>query len=420
MSETTRGRIVILDLGVASWTDKHLSDNMQPEHLRAPEVILGAPWDPPVDIWSLGCLVMEFVKGHVAFLGAASEGRWSSEDDHLAQHMEVLGRMPSRLLLRGSKTDQYFDKEDTMAQVFQKAMEAAPASSSTEHLRKDLATKDSLAAVLTKSGRWDEAEAILREVLKARETLGQTIADEDMLMTMNNLGAVLNSQGRFSEAEILHRQVLEADEKSLGSEHTDTITSMNNLADVLTRQGKLDEAEPMQRQVVALSKQVRGPEHPETLSAMGNLGDILLRQKKYEEAETVSQAALELRRKVLREGHPEIASSLNNLAAVLSKRGKFDEAEALHREQYALAQTNLEKIGSMSGLARFLSSRGHYDEAETLLQDAVKMSTGELGPNHPTTRSAMSDLGDVLLRNGKYQGAEDVQRKILRAGVAVA
>ncbi|KAK0272857.1 hypothetical protein LTS16_023594 [Friedmanniomyces endolithicus] len=97
MSETTRGRIVILDLGVASWTDKHLSDNMQPEHLRAPEVILGAPWDPPVDIWSLGCLVMEFVKGHVAFLGAASEGRWSSEDDHLAQHMEVLGRMPSRL-----------------------------------------------------------------------------------------------------------------------------------------------------------------------------------------------------------------------------------------------------------------------------------------------------------------------------------
>ncbi|KAK0337817.1 hypothetical protein LTR94_002910 [Friedmanniomyces endolithicus] len=290
-----------------------------------------------------------------------------------------------------------------MAQVSQKTMEPAPASSSTERLRKDLATKDSLAAVLTKSGRWDEAETLLREVLKARETLGQTIADEDMLMTMNNLGAVL-----------------EADEKSLGSEHTDTITSMNNLADVLTRQGKLDEAEPMQRRVVALSKQVRGLEHPETLSAMGNLGDILLRQKKYEEAETVSREALDLRRKVLREGHPETASSLNNLAAVLSKRGKFDEAEALHREQFALAQTNLEKIASTSGLARFLSSRGRYDEAESLLQDAVKMSTEEFGPNHPTTRSAMSDLGDVLLRNGKYQGAEDLQRKILGAGVAVA
>ncbi|KAK1061082.1 hypothetical protein LTR33_012768 [Friedmanniomyces endolithicus] len=117
ISETNIGKVVIIDLGVASWTDKHLSDNIQPEHLRAPEVILGAPWGPPVDIWSLGCLVMEFVKGHVAFLGAASEGRWSSEDDHLAQYMEVLGRMPSGLLLRGSRTDQYFDKEENLLRI---------------------------------------------------------------------------------------------------------------------------------------------------------------------------------------------------------------------------------------------------------------------------------------------------------------
>lgn len=41
----------------ASWIDKRLTDHIQPEHLRAPEVYLGAPWGPPVDIWSLGCLV---------------------------------------------------------------------------------------------------------------------------------------------------------------------------------------------------------------------------------------------------------------------------------------------------------------------------------------------------------------------------
>ncbi|KAK1016722.1 hypothetical protein LTR54_003401 [Friedmanniomyces endolithicus] len=150
--ETSIGKVVIIDFGVASdlykasWTDKHLSDNIQPEHLRAPEVILGAPRGPPVDIWSLGCLVsgssgfktistgveakawqradsvsqvMEFVTGHVAFLGAASKGRWSSEDDHLAQYIEVLGPMPSGLLLRGSKTDQYFDKEGNLLRISQ-------------------------------------------------------------------------------------------------------------------------------------------------------------------------------------------------------------------------------------------------------------------------------------------------------------
>lgn len=36
---------------------KHHSFRIQPEAFRAPEVILGAPWGPPVDIWNLGCLV---------------------------------------------------------------------------------------------------------------------------------------------------------------------------------------------------------------------------------------------------------------------------------------------------------------------------------------------------------------------------
>ncbi|CAK4034952.1 Oxalate decarboxylase [Lecanosticta acicola] len=109
---TNQDCVRIIDLGVASWVDKHLSDNIQPEHLRAPEVIIGASWGPAVDIWSLGCLVIEFTKGHIAFPGAASkDGAWSSEDDHLAQYMEVLGPMPLTLLQRGSKTSKYFDEE---------------------------------------------------------------------------------------------------------------------------------------------------------------------------------------------------------------------------------------------------------------------------------------------------------------------
>ena len=33
---------------------------MQPHALRAPEVILGLGWGPAIDIWSLGCLVLDF------------------------------------------------------------------------------------------------------------------------------------------------------------------------------------------------------------------------------------------------------------------------------------------------------------------------------------------------------------------------
>ncbi|KAM3423678.1 hypothetical protein BST61_g1092 [Cercospora zeina] len=115
---TNQDCVRIIDLGVASWVDNHLSDNIQPEHLRAPEVIIGASWGPAVDIWSLGCLVIEFTKGHIAFPGAAStDGAWSSEDDHLAQYMEVLGPMPLTLLQRGTKTRKYFDEEGRLLRI---------------------------------------------------------------------------------------------------------------------------------------------------------------------------------------------------------------------------------------------------------------------------------------------------------------
>lgn len=44
-------------VGSASWFDRHLTEWIQPEKLRAPEVILGAQWDQKVDIWNLGLIV---------------------------------------------------------------------------------------------------------------------------------------------------------------------------------------------------------------------------------------------------------------------------------------------------------------------------------------------------------------------------
>jgi len=37
--------------------DKHLTEWIQPQMLRAPEVILGAEWNTKVDIWNVGLVV---------------------------------------------------------------------------------------------------------------------------------------------------------------------------------------------------------------------------------------------------------------------------------------------------------------------------------------------------------------------------
>ncbi|KAG6214592.1 hypothetical protein E4U26_000298, partial [Claviceps purpurea] len=95
-----------------SWREKHLSDLIQPLALRAPEVVLGAPWDTGVDIWSLGCLVVEFVHGYVMFRNEPEEGdTWTPEDDHLAKIVEIIGPIPSSLLKQGRRTAEFFDEQ---------------------------------------------------------------------------------------------------------------------------------------------------------------------------------------------------------------------------------------------------------------------------------------------------------------------
>ncbi|TQW02026.1 protein kinase [Cordyceps javanica] len=112
VSEMESLHVRIIDFGVASWRQNHLSDLIQSPALRAPEVTIGAPWDTGVDIWSLGCLVVEFVQGIILFSGNASEkGTWTAEDDRLARIIDIIGPFPPSLLRRGSRSAHFFDEQ---------------------------------------------------------------------------------------------------------------------------------------------------------------------------------------------------------------------------------------------------------------------------------------------------------------------
>ncbi|PLB48108.1 protein kinase [Aspergillus steynii IBT 23096] len=118
IGEMEKPHIRIIDFGVASWRENHLSEMIQSSALRAPEVTIGAPWDVGVDIWSLGCLVVEFAQGIVLFSGEASRnGSWTAEDDHLARISEVLGPFPLQFLEKGNRTAHFFDKNGNLIRI---------------------------------------------------------------------------------------------------------------------------------------------------------------------------------------------------------------------------------------------------------------------------------------------------------------
>uniref|UniRef100_A0A0E0D5I3 non-specific serine/threonine protein kinase n=1 Tax=Oryza meridionalis TaxID=40149 RepID=A0A0E0D5I3_9ORYZ len=70
---------------------------------RAPEIILGLPYDHPLDMWSAGCCLSELYTGKILFDG-------STNNDMLRLHMELKGPFPKKMLRKGAFTMQHFDQ----------------------------------------------------------------------------------------------------------------------------------------------------------------------------------------------------------------------------------------------------------------------------------------------------------------------
>jgi len=62
-----RCEVKVIDLGSSCFISDHLSSYVQSRSYRAPEVILGLPYDQKIDIWSFGCILAELLTGSVLF-----------------------------------------------------------------------------------------------------------------------------------------------------------------------------------------------------------------------------------------------------------------------------------------------------------------------------------------------------------------
>ena len=59
--------IRLIDFGSATFEEEYHSSVVSTRHYRAPEIILGLGWSYPCDIWSIGCILVEFFTGDALF-----------------------------------------------------------------------------------------------------------------------------------------------------------------------------------------------------------------------------------------------------------------------------------------------------------------------------------------------------------------
>ncbi|WFD29080.1 dual-specificity kinase [Malassezia sp. CBS 17886] len=79
--------IRLIDFGSATFNDEYHSGVVSTRHYRAPEIILGMGWSFPCDIWSVGCILVEFFTGDALF-------QTHDNLEHLAMMEMVLGHLP--------------------------------------------------------------------------------------------------------------------------------------------------------------------------------------------------------------------------------------------------------------------------------------------------------------------------------------
>ncbi|XP_010554665.1 PREDICTED: dual specificity tyrosine-phosphorylation-regulated kinase 2-like isoform X2 [Tarenaya hassleriana] len=99
-----RCEIKIIDLGSSCFRHDNLCLYVQSRSYRAPEVILGLPYDEKIDLWSLGCILAELCSGEVLF---------PNEDvaTILARMVGILGPIDVEMLEKGQDTYKYFTRE---------------------------------------------------------------------------------------------------------------------------------------------------------------------------------------------------------------------------------------------------------------------------------------------------------------------
>jgi len=98
-----RSAIKIVDFGSSCQLGQRIYQYIQSRFYRSPEVLLGIPYDLAIDMWSLGCILVEMHTGEPLFSGA-------NEVDQMNKIVEVLGMPPKHVLDQASKTKKYFHK----------------------------------------------------------------------------------------------------------------------------------------------------------------------------------------------------------------------------------------------------------------------------------------------------------------------
>jgi len=104
LKQQGRSGIKVIDFGSSCYEHQRVYTYIQSRFYRAPEVILGAKYGMPIDMWSLGCILCELLTGYPLLPG-------EDEGDQLSCIIELLGMPPQKLLDQSKRAKNFISSK---------------------------------------------------------------------------------------------------------------------------------------------------------------------------------------------------------------------------------------------------------------------------------------------------------------------
>lgn len=101
LKEPNKSGIKIIDFGSSTFMDERVYTYIQSRFYRAPEIMLGIPYNCSIDMWSFGCIMAELYIGYPIFPG-------DSENDQMSRIIEMVGIPGADLLSMSGRKDKFF------------------------------------------------------------------------------------------------------------------------------------------------------------------------------------------------------------------------------------------------------------------------------------------------------------------------
>jgi len=473
-----QGRLKLLDFGIAKlmqpWAEPMTGPSDQPmtPSYASPEQRSGESITAASDIYSLGVLLVELIKGtrkldesdwaseQVAMLRSSSVGRIKRQlaagldamiqratapapeqrypsvnrligdvEAYLAGHGVGAGwwkRMRTRMIARRGwfagmvalalvTIGSSLVAVKLLGQLSSQRQENSVLRERSRQVTDILLSSFEIAdPIRSDGGRIQSLDVLDAGVKQAGELSSQP---DTQALLYRALGLRFQQGGYFQRAERCFADAAEIWGR-LPDREGDRLEAQQQLARTRLRMGNTDAGLALIRRVLQGHRALHG-EPSETVAQDLSIMALLLRKNgELDAAESAARRGLEMMLGLKAADDPDTLHGRITLLQILDDRGRYRDCVELGRDSLDLAlatygEYHTDVATARSALGYSLFQLGLYDEAQPLLRRALELNRRLHGEQHPDVANSLTALGDLYDRVGDYHQSESFYRQAI-------